>query len=240
MSVSNHRPPGRAGFTLIELLVVIAIIAILAAILFPVFANARRTARTSGCLSNLRQIGMALHQYADDHDDLTPPTWSGDPPAGDPRGWETNVMTYVRTRELFRCPETLYPHSYVRNEWVGEVRSGTRNDPTRVIHVADLPRYITKGIIARPSWNQSLMDSKDTDRSNDNQYLYGDSDAVMKGKTDIRSSGAPYWVRFPGPHKDRTQILFVDGHVSSHASWDPNKMTFWWSPRIRVPVRSIW
>src|SRR5205807_4622369 len=62
----------RRGFTLIELLVVIAIIAVLAAILFPVFAVAREKARQAGCLSNLRQIGQALHLYVQDYDEYLP------------------------------------------------------------------------------------------------------------------------------------------------------------------------
>jgi prepilin-type N-terminal cleavage/methylation domain-containing protein len=62
----------RRGFTLIELLVVIAIIAILAAILFPVFARAREKARQTTCVSNLRQLGMALHQYASDWGEVFP------------------------------------------------------------------------------------------------------------------------------------------------------------------------
>src|SRR5688572_3938171 len=62
----------RPGFTLIELLVVIAIIAILAAILFPVFAQAREKARSISCLSNMRQVGMGLYMYVQDYDETYP------------------------------------------------------------------------------------------------------------------------------------------------------------------------
>src|SRR5437764_4603445 len=60
------------GFTLIELLVVIAVIGILAAILFPVFAQARAKARQAACYSNLHQIGMALNMYVQDYDEHMP------------------------------------------------------------------------------------------------------------------------------------------------------------------------
>ncbi|MDW8052685.1 MAG: prepilin-type N-terminal cleavage/methylation domain-containing protein, partial [Armatimonadota bacterium] len=59
----------RKGFTLIELLVVIAIIAILAAILFPVFAQAREKARQTMCTSNMKQIGLAIVMYLNDYDE---------------------------------------------------------------------------------------------------------------------------------------------------------------------------
>src|SRR5579862_2012768 len=65
--------PVRFGFTLIELLVVLAIIAILAAILFPVFAQAREKARATACLSNEKQIGLGIQAYAQDYDDTSPP-----------------------------------------------------------------------------------------------------------------------------------------------------------------------
>jgi len=76
----------RKGFTLIELLVVIAIIAILAAILFPVFAQARESARAISCLSNEKQIGLGVKMYAQDYDEKFPMgTYPG------PRNWEVNL-----------------------------------------------------------------------------------------------------------------------------------------------------
>jgi prepilin-type N-terminal cleavage/methylation domain-containing protein/prepilin-type processing-associated H-X9-DG protein len=69
----SHRLRKPTGFTLIELLVVIAIIAILAAILFPVFAQAREKARQSSCQSNMKQLGLAFLQYSQDYDEKFPP-----------------------------------------------------------------------------------------------------------------------------------------------------------------------
>src|SRR5690242_13596860 len=70
----NHRRKTN-GFTLIELLVVIAIIAIMAAILFPVFAQAREKARQTMCASNLRQMGLAVTMYRQDYDSRNPNEW---------------------------------------------------------------------------------------------------------------------------------------------------------------------
>src|SRR5881409_1951980 len=85
---SAHRA-GKTAFTLIELLVIIAIIAILAAILFPVFARAREKARQTTCLSNLKNMGLAVQMYTSDYDDLVPLGY--DEPAfkafGDQRGF---------------------------------------------------------------------------------------------------------------------------------------------------------
>lgn len=88
---------GRSGFTLIELLVVIAIIAILAAILFPVFANAKERARQAKCLNNLKQLTSAFQQYVDNNDGMTPRvapycTWVPDAP-----NWCGTIQTFAKT-----------------------------------------------------------------------------------------------------------------------------------------------
>src|SRR5690349_15498297 len=95
MSLSrNHR-----AFTLIELLVVIAIIAILAAILFPVFAQARAKARQAACLSNMKQIGTAVMMYVQDYDETYPPSQVSVPapaPANSVISWPTLIYPYVK------------------------------------------------------------------------------------------------------------------------------------------------
>jgi prepilin-type N-terminal cleavage/methylation domain-containing protein/prepilin-type processing-associated H-X9-DG protein len=94
----------RQAFTLIELLVVIAIIAILAAILFPVFAQAREKARQSSCLSNQKQIGTAMLQYNQDFDEMYSLGMYGGSASGTPRSWAALVQPYIKNTQVFVCP----------------------------------------------------------------------------------------------------------------------------------------
>src|SRR5690349_22952387 len=93
----------RRGFTLIELLVVIAIIAILAAILFPVFAQAREKARQTSCLSNTRQYATATLMYTQDYDETFPPNsyLSGGVCVAT---FYSVVNPYVKNSQITQCP----------------------------------------------------------------------------------------------------------------------------------------
>lgn len=90
----------RRAFTLIELLVVIAIIAILAAILFPVFAQAKDSAKNTTLLSGLKQMGTANIMYAGDYDDLFAPTMASQPVIAGDYAWQDLVQPYMKNYDL--------------------------------------------------------------------------------------------------------------------------------------------
>ncbi|MCS7224896.1 MAG: DUF1559 domain-containing protein [Armatimonadetes bacterium] len=100
----------RRGFTLIELLVVIAIIAILAGILFPVFSQARDKARQAQCTSNLKQVGLAWLQYAQDYDGGFPSAYSYPNRWGNCPHlfWMDFCQPYIRNTQMFACPSTNF------------------------------------------------------------------------------------------------------------------------------------
>lgn len=110
------------AFTLIELLVVIAIIAILAAILFPVFAQAREKARAVACLSQAKQIGLAAHMYSEDYDETwvvysygieTPDVYAPGWGQGDALvDWEYLLQPYIKNRNVFVCPNQDFTYLY--------------------------------------------------------------------------------------------------------------------------------
>jgi len=98
----------KRAFTLIELLVVIAIIAILAAILFPVFAQAREKARQTSCISNVKQINTAFQMYLQDYDEVMVITMAQNtaPSGFTPQWWSKLMEPYIKNWQIFRCPSS--------------------------------------------------------------------------------------------------------------------------------------
>ena len=156
-----HRKVGAKAFTLIELLVVIAIIAILAAILFPVFARAKEAAKKTECLSNQRQLGIALQMYISDHDDKifffahgVDLSRTQSSPFGVTREnrWWNQILPYTKTQgNLLICPNDsgkkphpledglsgrpLVPRSYVANRAAEGLDYSSVNEPASIVIV---------------------------------------------------------------------------------------------------------
>jgi prepilin-type N-terminal cleavage/methylation domain-containing protein/prepilin-type processing-associated H-X9-DG protein len=224
-----HRQAPRRGFTLIELLVVIAIIAILAAILFPVFAQAREKARQAACLSNCKQIGTAVQMYAQDYDETLPgagPDWPGNnkhPVFKAGYGWAMWVILldpYIKGRNLWICPSG-------KNEFVGpktdliKVNYGyneylfwgvdPKNNWDNLALLSSAPAGITGVSVIADTWLPGIYQ----DWSNDDGWkIPGEDPKFGLGRlkyANTPSSGKPFTQRHAG---GGASVVFADGHAA--------------------------
>jgi len=162
MSSSNGAKRSSQGFTLIELLVVIAIIAILAAILFPVFAKAREKARQTSCLSNEKQVALAVLMYAQDYDEKFPTPFSIATVNGTAylANWAANqtggtnstlpvgttvpglLQAYIKSDQLVKCPSASNTNngvglSYMLNDYIAGKSLAATNAPATTVLIAE-------------------------------------------------------------------------------------------------------
>jgi prepilin-type N-terminal cleavage/methylation domain-containing protein/prepilin-type processing-associated H-X9-DG protein len=171
---------GKTGFTLIELLVVIAIIAILAAILFPVFAQARAKARQAACISNMKQLGLAVLQYNQDYDEIYPISYygTGSTLSGTDRfSWAGIIHPYVKSTQIYRCPDTDDEVGVTPGTWMpglsadGFVSSYAYNYYLggNVSTEAGIPDTSSLPVIQRPAQLILMTDAAANPTSNTNQ-----------------------------------------------------------------------
>jgi prepilin-type N-terminal cleavage/methylation domain-containing protein/prepilin-type processing-associated H-X9-DG protein len=222
----------RQAFTLIELLVVIAIIAILAAILFPVFAKVREKARQTTCISNLKQINLAILQYVQDSDEVYPYCVNYVPSGGGHYlQYEQVFYPYVKAKQVFTCPDdsgTLPPA-------FGNWHTDGYVDP---FHVS----YIINSLISPPYWASYPPASLASFNSPASTVYFTDGAATVSANNTVSASSKvkpqgwflqdpvadnqgcascahdPANVDWAGPlprHTDMTNVAFADGHVKT-------------------------
>lgn len=222
----------RRAFTLIELLVVIAIIAILAAILFPVFVQAKVAARKTQSISNLKQIGLAVMMYTEDNDGYphhsSPSSWS-------PRvRWADRIFPYVKTEEVFIAPNAsleVYGKKWAHNQnrtyggyginyqYLGNSRDLAPN----------LPFAARDSEISHTSSTIVVADTRGVRR--DNGTTSGGEYTIDPPLPSLRGSGKPSGYYGDGAdcgsgpfgcrsapaerHADRVAVAFADGHAKT-------------------------
>lgn len=205
------------GFTLIELLVVVAIIGILAAMLFPVFARVRESARSISCSSNLKQMSMALFMYSSDHGGNWPIAggaieWDE---ANDPsvaHGWMQQLFPYTKNRQIFRCPsDSDSEYSYFISSRAAFIAAGNQAAPVNMRRID----YVTSFVAIGDTFSSGANSFSATDADKDNY-----SQNTVGGP----ANGTPFveWKR----HNEGQNLAFADGHVKWFKTYDPGQMTF--------------
>ena len=235
-------PPMKRAFTLIELLVVIAIIAILAAILFPVFAQAKAAAKKSTCLSNTKQIGVATVLYEGDYDDIIPLAGYQNFVANTPTTWMFLVDPYVKSgypdttsKEgglgfgVFQCPDFTPPpgttgagspsHSYAINfnyspTYITEIVNVYGFRPVHSATSLEAPAQVV--LYTESMGSRIFTDGNDVDDYASQPSVVQQQQAVYLWGRKRHNGGANY--------------AFNDGHSKFVKSPSPSFTSTWTSP----------
>jgi len=206
------------GFTLIELLVVIAIIAILAAMLFPVFAWTRGKAQQTVCLSNLRQLGMAAHMYAQDHDRLLPCDYYACNSNTTHNRLVEQVLPYIENMDILYCPSTVKVQTWIPDFAPTEANQAAGNIGYYYFSYDQIPSTVSP---PKPSystwisWSFLSLQAGDNPRTMSEQW---DSDCWLWSDAWCKLTRTEHGVTLHGSHRCSINICHLDGHVKFQAA----------------------
>jgi prepilin-type N-terminal cleavage/methylation domain-containing protein len=200
----SRRSHARSAFTLIELLVVIAIIAILAAILFPVFAQARERARQTSCISNAKQMGLALAMYVQDYEGY--PMHSS-PSNQSPRTrWPDHTYPYIKNEQIFTCPSIAASPGMTPafRQWAHNPtkRYGGYGFNYQYLGNSRFPFYAIDAAVGTPAETIAIADTAGV-RRDDNSSIAGAYvvDPPLQSARGARPSGDPQGYGDPGANE---------------------------------------